>query len=447
MAVLTRRAIDAAIRANRQDGKARKLADGRGLHLYVSAAGGTIWRYRYRREGRESQITLGSYPEHDIDDARAEHVAARRLVLDGGDPAATRRANKQAEAIAHKRDEIATVSVLRALWVASPETADWSDTHRTSVESRLRVHVESDPIDSMKLCDVTPDEVKLWLERVQTRKVPHPKRGRGESSQRLDIAHRVLGYVRRMFDHAVAEDLIETNPAKHAKVKLAKRPRQKKHGHTLDRAVIGQLLRAPAHYGGDPAIGYALRLLPRMFCRPGELRLSHWREFDMDAGLWRVPADRMKNRLEFLVPLSRQVLELLDELREYTESCDDDPVIPSPRPGRSGRPISDGALTSAYAMLGFTPDTITPHGWRHIASTTLNEGFVLNGKQHSFNRDAIERQLAHVEGGVRGVYNAAQHMTERAEMMQLWADYLDVLESGPAESNVVALAARKEAAE
>ena len=447
MAVLTRRTIDAAIRANRQDGKARKLADGRGLHLYVSAAGGTIWRYRYRRDGRESQITLGSYPEHDIDDARAEHVAARRLVLDGGDPAEHRRKEKRDKAIAAERKAVTTVSALREKWLASSKPASWSDTHRKSVESRLRVYVEADPIDTMRLTDITPDDIEAWLERVQTRKVPHPKGGRGPTSARLDIAHRVRGYVRRMFDHAVARDLMEENPARHVKAELAELPPQKNHGHTLDRAVIGQLLRAPTLYGGDPAIGCALRLLPRLFCRPGELRLSRWREFDVDAGLWRVPADRMKNRLEFLVPLSRQVLDLLDGLRDYTESGEDDPVIPSPRPGRKGRPISDGALTSAYAMLGFTSDTITPHGWRHIASTTLSEGLVLNGKKHFFDKDVIERQLAHVIGGVRGIYNKAEHLPERVEMMQVWADYLDVLERGPAESNVVALAARKEAAE
>ena len=143
----------------------------------------------------------------------------------------------------------------------------------------------------------------------------------------------------------------------------------------------------------------------------------------------------MKNGLEFLVPLAEPVLELLAELREYTGAEEDDLLVPSPR--SRTRPISPGAVAAAYAQLGFGADVVTAHGWRHVASTLLNEGIVVGGRRHTFRPDAIERQLAHVPAGVRARYNQAEYIDERRELMALWCDYLDGLE---ADDNVVAFA-------
>ena len=272
---LTRRTIEAGIRAARADGRIRKLADGRGLLLHVSAAGSPTWRYRYRVAGRETQLTLGHWPEHDLDEARRRHVEARRLVLDGENPAERRRKTRAAERAAADAASRArlTVAELAAAWLASAECAGWAPTHERAVRSRLGVHVLDDPIAGAAVVDVRPLDVRDWLARVQTREVPHPKRTGEETRDRLDLAHRVRGYLKRMFDHAIAElALIKANPVRDVRSRLPKRPAQQRYGHSLNPATIEQLLRAPNTYGGDPALIYALKLLPRLFCRPGELR-------------------------------------------------------------------------------------------------------------------------------------------------------------------------------
>lgn len=386
-------------------------------------------------------MTLGSYPEHDLDEARRRHVEARRLVLDGVNPAEQRRTDREtrrAEAEQATRTRL-TVRELVDHWLRSPEAAGWAPTHERAVRSRLKVHVLDDPIADAAVVDVRPLDVKDWLARIRTRDVPHPKRAAAavETRDRVDLAHRVRGYLRRAFDHAIADlDLIEANPVRDVKARLPKRPKQQAYGHSLNPATIGQLLRAPNSYGDDPALIYAMKLLPRLFCRPGELRLARWHEIDRDALLWRVPEERMKNRLPHLVPLAEPVLELLDELREYTDAGDDDYLVPSAR--SRTRPISPATIGAAYAQLGFKNDVVTAHGWRHVASTLTNEGIVVGGRRHTFRPDAIERQLAHVPEGVRGVYNAAEYLDERRELMTLWCAYLDGLETG---GNVVAFAA------
>ena len=164
----------------------------------------------------------------------------------------------------------------------------------------------------------------------------------------------------------------------------------------------------------------ALRLAPLVFVRPGELRWAKWEEFALDERAeWRIPAERMKMRVQHIVPLSRQALEILEELNRY--SGPKGYVFPSIR--TFARPISENTMNAALRRLGYTSEEMTGHGFRSMASTLLNE--------QGWNSDAIERQLAHGEqDGVRAAYNYAQHLSLRRQMMQAWADYLDALRLG-----------------
>jgi integrase len=168
-------------------------------------------------------------------------------------------------------------------------------------------------------------------------------------------------------------------------------------------------------YKGNISVVYALRLLPYLFVRPGELRAALWSEIDWEERLWRIPAEKMKMKRPHLVPLADQVVEMLTELRRFTGEH----ALLFPGTRQKDRPISDVTLIAALRYLGYAQGEIVPHGFRSMASTLLNE--------QGYNRDWIERQLAHVPGGVRAVYNYAQYLPERRKMTQDWADYLDKL--------------------
>jgi len=186
-----------------------------------------------------------------------------------------------------------------------------------------------------------------------------------------------------------------------------------------DPKAIGELLRAVENYRGSFITQCALRLAPRVFVRPGELRKAEWVELNLEAAEWHIPAERMKLGEQHIVPLSRQAVAVLRELHPLTGSgCY---VFPGAR--TNGRPMSENTVNAALRRLGYPKDEMTGHGFRSMASTILNE--------QGWHQDAIERQLAHAErNAVRAAYNYAEHLPERRKMMQVWADYLDGLATG-----------------
>ncbi|MDR2199926.1 MAG: site-specific integrase [Deltaproteobacteria bacterium] len=179
---------------------------------------------------------------------------------------------------------------------------------------------------------------------------------------------------------------------------------------------IGKLLAQINEYDGLPSVKFALRLLPYLFVRPGELRWAEWTEINLETAVWRIPADKMKMKTPHIVPLASQIIKIIEELKKYTG--DSKYLFPGSR--SISRPISDVTLTAALRYLGYSREEICPHGFRAMASTLLNE--------QGYNTDWIERQLAHSErNSVRASYNHAQYLPERKKMMQDWADYLDSL--------------------
>lgn len=229
-----------------------------------------------------------------------------------------------------------------------------------------------------------------------------------------------------MFKYAVAAEYATRDPAADLSATLPSRRRQN-YPTITDPVLVGELLRAIDSFNGTLVVSCALKLAPLLFVRPGELRGAEWSEFDMDhtdGPRWAIPATRRKLRkaqkedprtLPHTVPLSSQATAILEELRPLTGGK----RLLFPGVRARDRPISDMTTNAALRRLGYDKETMTGHGFRHMASTLLNE--------QGFKSEAIERQLSHKEPGVRGVYNKAEYLPERIKMMQAWADYLDAL--------------------
>lgn len=378
--------------------KPQKLSDGGGLYLLVQANGAKYWRLKYRFMGVEKVLALGVYPDISLSDARERREVARKLLANGADPSAVKKAQKAASVALTEN----SFEIVAREWFMK-HASNWADTHSSKVIRRLEA--DAFPwIGSRPIGDITAPELLAMLRRVESRGA-------------LDTAHRVHQNCGQVFRYAIATGRAQRDPS--ADLRGALPPANRKHYPTItDPKAIGELLRAIDGYTGTYSTRYALRLAPMLFVRPSELRKAEWCEFNLDKAEWRIPATRMKMKAQHIVPLSSQALAVLREL--YCISGFAKYVFPSPR--TTTKPMSDNTVNAALHRLGYKGEFVG-HGFRHMASTLLNE--------QGWNRDAIERQLAHAErDGVRAAYNYAEYLPERKRMMQAWADYLDGLASG-----------------
>jgi len=389
--------------------KAFKLADGEGLYLLVQPTGQKLWRFKYRfgprKDGKpgkaEKLLALGVYPDVSLKRAREKRTNARTLLADGVDPGAQRKADDQAERVAH----LHTVEAVARTWL-DKHRLTWTESHATRTRSRFETHVFP-WIGQKAIRDVKRTDLREVLHRI-------------ESTGRIETTHRVLQLCNAVFEYANHEEITEHNPCRGLQEVLT--PYQERHYPSItDPKRVGELLRAIDGFSGTLPVACALRIAPLLFVRPGELRKAKWSEFNLDGDepMWRIPAERMKMREQHLVPLCRQAVAILRELQPLTGP--EGYVFPSVR--NSSRPMSENTLNVALRRLGYDKDTMTAHGFRSMASTILNE--------QQWHKDAIERQLAHGERDkVRGSYNFAEHLPERRRMMQAWADHLDTLRAG-----------------
>ena len=396
---------DTRVRSAKSREKAFKLSDERGLFLLVMPTGSRLWRLKYRVNGREKLISLGAYPDVTLKRAREKRDAARRLIADGIDPSVQRKAERAAlaqsfEGVAKEWLELQTKSL-------APETISILTAR---LDSGLYPYIGSRPIAA-----ITPQELLGALRRIEAR-------GRHET------AHRVRALAGRVFRYAVATGRAHHDVAADLKGALAP-VKSKNFASVTDPARVGQLMRAIHGYSGYPVTALALKLAPLVFVRPGELRAAEWPEFDLENAEWRIPGDRMKMGEPHLVPLSRQALAILRELKPLARGGKY--LFPSLR--TRDRPMSDNTINAALRRMGYTSEEQTGQGFRTMASTLLNE--------QGFPPDVIELQLAQTERNkVRAAYNKAQRLPERRKMMQAWADYLDGLRAG---GNVVPLKSRR----
>jgi integrase len=387
---------DTFLRALKATGKVQKHSDGGGLYMYVSPAGGKLWRMGYRFDGKQKTLSFGAYPAVRLTDARQKREEAKARLAAGIDPCA----HKQATKAAFKAENENSYEVVVREWYAK-YSPGWSE--QNSVRTLARQVNDIFPILGGKpIHQITAPELLAVLRRIESRGA-------------IDTAHRTLQDCSRIFRYAIATGRAERDTA--ADLRGALPPaRSKSFATTTEPKAIGALLRDIDAYSGNIIVRAALRIAPYVFVRPGELRRAEWAEFDFAGVEWRIPAEKMKMRQVHIVPLARQVISLLEDLRQYTGNGRF--LFPSMRANTES--ISDMTLLAALRRLGYGKEDMTVHGFRSMASTLLNE--------QGYNRDWIERQLAHGErNSIRAAYNYAEYLPERRKMMQEWADYLDEL--------------------
>ena len=390
---------DTEIRKAKATDKRQRLSDGGGMYLEISTAGGKLWRLKFRFEGKEKLLALGVYPDVSLKDARKRRDEARQMLAGGIDPTALRKAERRKIAAAN------TFEATARAWLDHRADA-WVDRTRKIILASL----ENDAfpvIGAQPIADIQPTDIRRLVQGIEAR-------GAGET------AGRVFQRLRSIFRYAIAHDLIDTDPTYPLKPAEIFKPRKVEHRAALSERDVPTFLHRLAGYEGDPITAAALTLLMLTAVRPGELRGARWEEIDTDRKLWRVPAERMKMKTEHTVPLSEQALAVLDIVRPITGAG----ALVLPSPFYPGKPLSDGTLNSALARMGYK-GIATAHGFRTLFSTCANEA--------GWNRDFIEKQLAHEDrDDVRGAYNRAQWLDERAKMMQWWADHIDALRKGAA---------------
>lgn len=381
---------DQVIRAATAAAKPIKLFDGDGLFLLVSPSGSKLWRFKYRLGGVEKLISLGAYPEVSLKKARLDLAAARALVAAGSDPSAARKA---AESVSSHTFE----SVARQYLAQESRRLDTATLR--SHEHRLGLMLPK--LGSKHVSEIGTHELLAVLRT-------HAEQGLGDTVVRAkQLASRIFRFARVDLGvpgvHVIGEDLRRSIPAKETVHRAA----------ITDPRQVGELLRALDKYRGQASTFFALKLLPLVFLRSRELRNADWSEIDFAASLWRVPGKRMKMKDDHLVPLARQAVEALTELKRITGGTGK--LFPSYVPGKV---ISENTLNHALRRLGYDQTQQTAHGFRTIASTLLHE----QGEDHA----VIELQLAHRERNkVSAAYNRAQRLEERTAMMQRWADHLE----------------------
>jgi len=374
----------------------QKHFDGGGLFLFIPKTGSKLWRLAYRFDGKSKLLSFGEYPTVSLKDARERREDAKRLLARGVDPGLQKKQLRQAK-LAAERDSFKNIALA---WHAS-QTTDFTAKHRNTVMFRLGTYLFPS-LGAMHIAKMEPQDVLAVVK-------PFEQKGQLETSRRL------LQLVGQIFRYAVAIGRTKHNIV--GDMRGALRPRNVTHRAAItDRKKVGPLLCDLDAYEGYYPLCCALRLAPMVFVRPTELRAATWDEFDLEHAEWRIPAARMKMRQTHIVPLARQVVTILDELNEF--SGHGKYLFPSIRTG--ARPISDATMLNALRRMGYAKHEMTTHGFRSLASTLLNE--------LGYNRDWIERQLAHGErNDVRAAYNYAEYLPERRKMMQEWADYLTEL--------------------
>jgi integrase len=381
--------------------KSYKVADHRGLYIEVTPSGGKLWRFRYRIGNVEKKLAIGPYPEINLKQARNAADAARHSVAEGGDPAFEKRKKKI-------RDEFLSAQTFEAVAREYIEQMMVKNglAQATLVKANYFLEQLTPAIGNRPIHEIEPFEVLAPLKRL-------------EATGKHETAKKCRSFAGRVFRYGVATTRCKSDPTAMLKGALVT-PRAQHYAAILEPKELGGLLRAIDDYTGYLVTKYALQIAPHVFVRPGELRHAEWREIDLEDGVWKIPAGKMKARRPHAVPLSKQVVGYLTELATMlgTEGY----VFPSARSGK--RPMSENTLNAAFRRMGYSKEELTAHGLRATASTFLNESGL-------WNPDAIERALAHGDSNVvRGIYHRGKHWDERVRMAQWWSDYLDELRAG-----------------
>lgn len=382
---------DKAIKNAKPSDRPRRLFDGGGLHLLINPDGSKYWRLKYLLHGKEKRIGLGVYPDVRLAEARTKAANERRKLKDGIDPATERKETKEA-----KRKDAANTFKAVALEWSERKRDSWAPATMRKVSEALEIDLIPS-IGHRPIAELTTPEVVDALHAIETRS-PH-------------MADKARQYCGAIIRYAIRTGKREEGRLLDLRGVL--NPLTESHFSTFQEKDLPGFLKKLEEYGGAAQTRTALKLLMHTFVRPSELAGAQWAEFNLDGAEWRIPAERMKMKHPHIVPLAKQTVKLLRELNKLTGHS------PFLFPGER-RPLSQhmarDTLSKALRSMGYQGQA-TPHGFRAMASTMLNE--------MGFHPDVIERQLAHKEPNkIRAAYNRAQYLTERAKMMQHWADFL-----------------------
>jgi len=374
--------------------KLYRKADSGGLAIEIAVSGSKIWVHRYRYQHKATMMVLGHYPSMSLLSARQARDINKQLLNKGINP----------KDIKIKASSSGTTFNDVFLQWHNNKKGSWSNNYTHDVLQRAECYllpfIGNKSIDEIS----TPDMLTI-LKKIEERDL-------------LDTLEKIKGISSRVFSYAVGMGLITVNPVRDLPRDVFKKKNQRHYSTITDPKEIGKLLRTLEDHKGSYQVRTALLIAPYIFLRPGELTKMTWGEVDFDDKLIRISGSRMKMKLDHIVPMSEQVLTTLRQLNQFKTNSEF--VFPSPRNKNKG--ITTNALLVAIRDLGVGKEQFTTHGFRHMASTRLNE--------LGFRDDVIERQLAHTDSNkVRAVYNHAEHLGDRRDMMQKWADYLDKLKA------------------
>jgi integrase len=392
---------DTAVKNAKPKEKTYTMGDGDGMYLEITPTGAKFWRMAYRQaNGKPNRLTFGKYPEVTLAEARVRRLAARKLLDQEIDPSQAKkeRAREQSEANANTFEKLAREWLLKT---AAERASSTQDKNTAWLERNVFPQIGAMPISTIE-----PRHVLTALRQVEAR-------GAFES------AHKIKQLCGQVFRFAVASGLTKRDVTADLRDALAAVPKAN-YAAITEPKKAGELLRSIHTYTGHPYAITALMLSPLLFVRPGELRAAEWSEIDLEAAQWIIPGSKMKMKMDHLVPLSTQAVELLRSVRALTGNGKY--VFPSVRTG--DRCMSENTINAALRGMGYSKEVMTGHGFRAMARTIMDE--VLGERV-----DLIEHQLAHAVKDPNGrAYNRTAHLPARRAMMQRWSDYLDTIRQG-----------------
>ena len=390
---------DLEVRKARPAEKAYRLSDSGSLYLWVTPAGGKLWRWSYRHDGKEKLMSFGKYPDVPLALARGRHSEARKLLAIGQDPMAQRKAKKTAEKAAVEN----SFQSVASLWLEH-----WQDGKSPRHVEYVRRRIETDILPCLgarPLAEIEAPELVAMASAIQDRGA-------------RDIAKRALETVGQVFRYGIAHGYAKRNPASDIRPSDILKSTRKTNYARIDAKELPTLLKRIEVYQGTHVTRLAIKLMALTFVRTSELIGAKWAEFDLENARWDIPAERMKMRTPHIVPLARQTLEVLEMLRDLTGHSEW--LFPGDR--NASKPMSNNTILKALERMDYK-GRMTGHGFRGLASTILHE--------QGYAHEHIELQLAHApRNAVSAAYNHALYLGPRAKMMQDWADFLERTQRG-----------------
>jgi integrase len=388
---------DVAVRTAKPRAAAYKMADEKALFLLVTPAGARYWRFKYRHGGKEKSLALGVYPETSLASARKERDAARVLLKSGVDPSRHRKVVRMTA----RTNQETTFGVIADEFVAR-KIKEGKSAKTVAKAQWLLTDIACPLMGKRPIAEISPAEILAVLRPV-------------EASGRLETAKRLRAIIGAVFRYAVQTARATQDPTQTLKGALLA-PKVTGRAAILEPAKFGALLRSIDGYHST-VVRSALLLSALLFQRPGELRQAEWCEFDLDAAIWTIPESRMKMRRPHRVPLSKQAVQVLNDLHAATGAG----RLCFPGSRSAHRPISDMTMNAALRAMGFAGEQMSAHAFRSSASTLLND----SGK---FSPDVIEAALAHAGANkIRSIYNRGDYFADRVTMATWWADHCDQL--------------------